>query len=405
MMNNERITCNCDQCGCAINNNFYTVELDMLCEDCYSMYGIECDRCNRNVYTENGEWIEGDFLCETCLDEVNFFCCTECGDRFYERHNFGNTYTPLCRHCYEQSYYRCECCNCLLHADDAYFHDGMPYCESCFEDIQEDEVIHDYYYKPDPMFRGVATDDRYFGVELEISGSGEDNDNARELLNILNDYENEHAYAKHDGSVLSGFEVVSQPMTLKYHLNCVNWEKFMNAAVEMGYRSHQTTCCGLHVHVSRDAFGYDREYQDGCIAKLLYFVEIHWAELVKFSRRRQSEIDEWARPWGVEETPQKLLDKCKSRYDSRRRYHNINLQNDHTVEFRFFHGTLRYKTFVATLQMVNHLVELATNYSTEVIQSLSWLDFVGMISEPELIEYLRERKLYVNDDVNESEDF
>ena len=127
--------------------------------------------------------------------------------------------------------------------------------------------------------------------------------------------------------------------------------------------------------------------------------------MVKFSRRRQSEIDEWARPYGLESCPNKLYDKAKSGYDSRKRYHNINLCNQNTVEFRFFRGTHRYKTFVATLQMVNHLVELATNYSTEAIQSLSWLDFVGMISEPELIDYLKERKLYVNDDVNESEDF
>ena len=43
--------------------------------------------------------------------------------------------------------------------------------------------------------------------------------------------------------------------------------------------------CGLHVHVSRLAFGETEEQQDTAIARVLYFFEKHWEELLKFSRR------------------------------------------------------------------------------------------------------------------------
>ena len=49
------------------------------------------------------------------------------------------------------------------------------YCLTCYQ-RHNDHSIHDYYYKPDPLFRGEGP--RYFGVELEIDEAGEDCDNA-----------------------------------------------------------------------------------------------------------------------------------------------------------------------------------------------------------------------------------
>ena len=68
----------------------------------------------------------------------------------------------------------------------------------------------------------------------------------------------------------------------------------MNAAVSMGYRSHQATTCGLHVHISRDAFGRTEQAQEAAIARLLFFVEKHWNELLKFSRRTNRQLERWA---------------------------------------------------------------------------------------------------------------
>ena len=42
--------------------------------------------------------------------------------------------------------------------------------------------------------------------------------------------------------------------------------------------------------------------------------------------------------------------------------------------------------------------------SDTAVQELSWFDFLDDINEPELIQYLKERRLYVNEPVNTSEE-
>ena len=41
----------------------------------------------------------------------------------------------------------------------------------------------------------------------------------------------------------------------------------------MGYRSHQSGSCGLHIHVSCNAFGQTEQEQDAAIVLCLYFFE------------------------------------------------------------------------------------------------------------------------------------
>lgn len=65
----------------------------------------------------------------------------------------------------------------------------------------------------------------------------------------------------------------------------------MQGCVEQGYLSHQARTCGLHIHVSRRAFGTTEEQQDACIARILYFFEKHWEELLKFSQRTQQQLE------------------------------------------------------------------------------------------------------------------
>lgn len=58
----------------------------------------------------------------------------------------------------------------------------------------------------------------------------------------------------------------------------------------MGYQSHQSGTCGLHVHVNRTAFGETEKEQDEVIARILYHFEKHWEELLKFSRRTYKQL-------------------------------------------------------------------------------------------------------------------
>ena len=152
----------------------------------------------------------------------------------------------------------------------------------CFD---MDEIIHDYYYKPEPIFYGDGP--RYLGVELELDDGGENEFCASKLLDIAN-AQKEHMYIKHDGSLDDGFECVTHPMTLDYHINQMPWRAILNKAVAKGYLSHQAGTCGLHVHISRNALGANYEEQEATIAKILYFYEKFWNEILTFSRRTES---------------------------------------------------------------------------------------------------------------------
>lgn len=131
----------------------------------------------------------------------------------------------------------------------------------------ENQVIHNYDYRPETIFYGDGP--RYFGVELEIDKGGEIGSNAEQILAVGN-REHDFYYCKHDGSLDDGFEIVSHPATAEYHLTQLPWKAVMAEAVSLGYRSHQACTCGLHIHISRLAFGRTAAQQEAAIARLLY---------------------------------------------------------------------------------------------------------------------------------------
>ena len=137
----ETLYCEC--CGCLIDDDDYT------------------------------EW-NGQIICSDCL-ENHTTTCECCGERIWDEDVYGDNNITLCSHCYHHSYTRCSCCDALLHEDDAYYLDGETYCRDCYEDEREESnLIHEYGYKPNPIFYGEGN--RYFGIELEIDGAGKDDD-------------------------------------------------------------------------------------------------------------------------------------------------------------------------------------------------------------------------------------
>ena len=82
----------------------------------------------------------------------------------------------------------------------------------------------------------------------------------------------------------------------------------------------------------------------------------------------------------------------------------MNLMNYATIEFRLFRGTLKHNTLIAALELVNAICDIAVDLTDEGIEKLSWSEFVGTVTEPELIQYLKERKLYVNEDISTEEE-
>ena len=203
-----------------------------------------CTNCGEEHPIDDIYQVEGDWLCEDCADRLTVIC-DHCAERVYEENAVeGDTHT-LC--------------------DRAYWdNDDNVYCADCWDDHHD--VIHEYSYTPDLVFHGKGL--RHFGVELEIDDGGTVNSNAEKLLNIAN-ANAENLYIKTDGSLDEGLELVTHPMTLEYHLTEMPWAEVLRKAQSMGYLSHAAGTCGLHVHISRLAFGCTYEQQEAAIARLL----------------------------------------------------------------------------------------------------------------------------------------
>lgn len=367
-------------------------------EETMEYYGT-CEQCGCTIDTDDDAWwFDDTLLCEDCLDNLTRTCDC-CGNRIWNEDDEGDEDVILCERCRDNYYSCCDDCGRLIHDDDACYVDGedYPYCPDCYERHARN-YIHNYSYKPDPVFHGRGM--MFFGVELELDKGGEDDDKAEEILSCT---DSDHLYVKHDGSLDDGMELVSHPMTLEYHMTQMPWKNIVETAVDLGYRSHQTGTCGLHVHVNRKAFGCDRSEQDEVISRILYIIERFWQEMLKFSRRTEYQINRWAARYGMKDNPKQVMDNAKK--GDKGRYACINLCNYNTIEFRIFRGTLKYNTLIATLQMVEHICQTAMELTDEEITSLSWPEFVADIEYEELIQYLKERRLYINEIVNEEEDY
>lgn len=385
----------CSICGEKIANNEYTwVDGDIVCNSCKEEHVYFCDCCGRAVLDENSHYANNQTWCKRCFEQ-NFRECACCGETVYFYDMIYSTNGYICENCECDHYTRCASCGELIHTDYAYWDEYVEeyFCEDCNE--RRNRAIKPYSFKPIPFFRGSNNRNAlYMGVELEIDGSGEDTEYAQILLDIAN-ADTENIYIKHDGSLEDGFEIVSHPCTLDYHLNAIPWKELSAKAVSLGYRSHNTDTCGLHVHVSRKAFGDNYDEQEEAISKILYFIENNWDNVLRFTRRTERNMDEWASRYGICNDIKSTYEKAKGEWN---RYRCLNLCNDNTIEFRMFRGTLNHTTFCATLELVHNICNVCHNASVEDIANMDWSKFlshIDMEKYTELNTYLNIRGLNV----------
>ncbi len=276
-------------------------------------------------------------VCPECVSGGSFFECADCGDTFHENLSGGSNTNDdsVCQGCGE-NYFHCDGCNSTCHNDD-YGEGGN--CRECSESEGSD-LINGYNHHPTPRFHGEG---RHYGVELEtVVKTGDLHDAAERTLDLLGD---DFAYLKSDSSLDGGvgqFEIVTHPATLPVHRE--RWEKFL-AHRPKGLVSHDAGCCGLHVHVEKAGLS-DLE-----IFKMVAFVNAASnREFVEAVARRASEryakLDPNKRAKDVVSPP-------KDRYEA------VNLQNDDTVEFRIFKGTLNRDSFFRSLEFVDAVTEFA----------------------------------------------
>ena len=390
----------CADCGALIENE----KAMITAQDGKTFCNEECaEAAGYYKCTDCGDWEPNcvevphqGMVCEYCREYGPYHQCEDCGDWCRDR-DMRCDGIWVCDYCYDESWYTCDGCGCLVRADDVHEIDGYNYCEACAEEM-ESATIHDYSYKPYPDFHHTQEDftngtPLYMGVELEVD-KGQDPEKLAEELQV----NVPEIYCKHDGSLDDGVEIVSHPCTLAYHMNELNWEWIRKKCCEYGFTSHDAGTCGLHVHVNRNFFGNTQTEIDLNIAKAVLLVNRFWeSHMIPFSRRTEEQLNHWASKNEItledDDNDATLASKARD-LRNKGRYYAVNLRNANTIEFRLFRGTLKASTFNATLQFVDTLCRFAKKLNINDINKTTWEDIFRDVDYPDLIDYLTKRTTF-----------
>lgn len=366
-----------------------------ICEDCRDSYYIYCEDCDELVHEDYIVAVNygARQVCQHCADD--YYICNHCDGSFSSRYISVDTHhITLCRHCYEDHYFTCDDCGDVYHVDNGRYIDGCLYCDSCASDHEAD--ILPYSTKPTPVFFGGKR--AGYGLELEIDDGNDRQDAARDIMSAGRD----HIYIKEDGSLSrDGMEIVTHPATLDYHVNHFPWADICRTALSYEYRSHDTDTCGLHIHASRSLFGDSILEQDLTIAKIMLLVD-RWYDsyIVQFARRDISRMRQWAdKPnAGIQPGDNDSDAVHKSKKTATDRYKAVNLCNRNTIEFRFFRGTLKRDTIIASIQWVDTIIRYCRDTPLKDLFNATWDNIFGNTGYKELTDYLKQRNLYEKGD-------
>lgn len=417
----------CERCGNMImdeEKHFVTHDGKVICEDCFDRFYYVCEDCGEIFPHSDTIEIGGTFnillriVCQECFEDGcnrgEYITCSDCGGAIF----IGDDITTrdgdiICQECFENYYYTCEDCGKVVHGSDItsvdngdificdsclnnddeyclcdscnhYFtRDNVIFtddfdciCNDCYDDYKKQHSIIKPYHDHKGEYEYFGCDcckTPYLGFELEIDGKYEDEDAACELAEEIQDiFPQNFMYFENDSSLEYGFECISNPAKLNYHMELIeNYGDMFELISNYGYSGYYDTC-GFHVHFNRDFFGSN---QESCIAKLLYMVEKFDDDITKFARREENGycLKEQKRPCEIV--------KQKGGFD---RYSRINLTNRSTIEFRMFQSMSDVNTLIATLQLCNTLVMFAKNKS---IMSISKMSFEDLLIYDEIKEY------------------
>lgn len=239
---------------------------------------------------------------------------------------------------------------------------------------------------------------RFFGVELEVERRANATASRGEIAQRIHDWVNNQAaditaeghrdsllQFENDGSLSDGFEMISAPMGLDDHAKL--WKTLLSPSLVKELRSHDTTTCGLHVHVSR--YGMT----DLQVSKIVCFVnDPDNADLIRAVARRYTRgtregvrgHGEWANTYA-----KKLSSAHRNTLGFK--YQAVNLCNTHTIEFRIFRGSLNYMAVIAAVEFANAVADFCnpTGACGFNLKTPAFLDFINSVAMRKHTRHLR----------------
>lgn len=258
------------------------------------------------------------------------------------------------------------------------------------------KYIHDYNYKPKYIPNYMANEDinttLLLGAEIEVDCGGKSEEHAKKVLEIIcgTDPNNtdkaleDKIYCMGDGSLTNGLEFATMPCSLEYHKNKMKYKEMFEYLDKNGYKAHDTTTCGLHIHANRYYLGKTELVQQLTISKILYILEKFNDEICVIARRN----NKYSQFVGAGKNETSIVE-LYGKYKNKDKYVALNLKHTDTIEFRCFKGTLKYETFILTLEFVKDIIDYAKSINIEQIELIKWDDLMNTFSD--------ELKTYYND--------
>lgn len=351
---------------------------DFVCGSCGADNYTRCADCGTLENNDDILWLDNDEpVCESCAD--NYPCCESCGvlcsDTYYA--NDGTTAFCSLECANNAGYVMCESCGDLIRECDAYEYGGYYYCESCYDDFRPQSLIENYHSHNFTRFIRATNDYKTafcgagFELEVERHGNTYCDDGARLVCGLLNKGEtytqNERVYFEHDGSLNDGFEIISQPHD-RASLAKLDIEGMCETLIKHGFRSHDTSTCGLHVHISRSYFETET-----ALANMCAFYNDNFEFFYKLSRRKGNGT-RWAKADGAPIKSGDIVGLYVEKMNCRDRYRAVNLCNTNTVEFRLARGTLNAETMRAWIDLHLTIAENANNIPFGCSDAAVWLN-------------------------------
>ena len=241
------------------------------------------------------------------------------------------------------------------------------------------------------------------GAEIEVGGNNNissDNDKnstVKKCIQIMNGSDSDEEnliYSTHDSTVQIEFDTM--PCSLEFHKNKMNYREMFEYLDKEGYKGHDCETAGLHIHANRSYLGKSRILQELVISKILYILEKFNDEICVIARR-DNDYSEFAGEKQNEDSIVELYGK----YKDKGKRAALNLQHKDTIEFRMFKSTLKYETFILTLEFVKDIIDYAKSVDIEEIELAKWSDLMNCFSS-ELRKYYEFRYQKKVKDINGS---
>jgi hypothetical protein len=267
--------------------------------------------------------------------------------------------------------------------------------------------IHQFNYVPKYIkhFMPGESEDTtlLLGAEIEVGGNNNissDNDKnstVKKCIQIMNGSDSDEEnliYSTHDSTVQIEFDTM--PCSLEFHKNKMNYREMFEYLDKEGYKGHDCETAGLHIHANRSYLGKSRISQELVISKILYILEKFNDEICVIARR-DNDYSEFAGEKQNEDSIVELYGK----YKDKGKRAALNLQHKDTIEFRMFKSTLKYETFILTLEFVKDIIDYAKSVDIEEIELAKWSDLMNCFSS-ELRKYYEFRYHKKVKDINGS---